>query len=181
MVERMGIPAAATGAAAFLAHARWLSDYHRTRSRDVQARAVALLGFTGVLTGLLPVAVRAVVDLSGDPPAAVRPALIGAAAGLGAAALCALQAVRVRRGPSTSIADVRGLWGDALSAHLAHDPETAFAEWLLHGHADESGPLQGESDEADRRALWLFLGSLALTGAVLVALSLTVLLVVKGN
>lgn len=175
------MPHPAAAADIFLVHARWMSDYHRARSRDVQSRAVALLGFTGVLTGLLPVVFKAVSDLPGQPPSATRPALCVAAALLFASAFCSLQAVRVRKGPSTKIDDVRDLWRDALGGKLKHHPETAFTEWFLHGHEAAPSPLQGESDEAERRAKWLARAAYALGFAVLVVLSLTVLLVLEGT
>jgi hypothetical protein len=83
----LGLPDRATGADEFLVHARWLSDFHRSRSRDVC--------FTGVLTALLPNVVDALHDLPGDPSTVTRAALCSTAALLIATALCALQALRV--------------------------------------------------------------------------------------
>jgi len=93
----LGLPDRATGADEFLVHARWLSDFHRSRSRDVQTRAIARVCFTGVLTALLPNVVDALYHLPGDPSTVTRAALCSTAALLLATALCALQALRVRR------------------------------------------------------------------------------------
>lgn len=95
----LGVPHRATGADEFLVHARWLSDYHRSHSRDVQTLGIALLGFTGVLTALLPNVVAALYDLPGDPSRVSRAALCSTAALLFATAFCAMQALCVRLGP----------------------------------------------------------------------------------
>lgn len=176
----LGLPDRATGADEFLVHARWLSDYHRSRSRDVQTRAIALLGFTGVLTALLPNVVAALYDLPGDPSSVSRAALCSTAALLLTTAVCALQALRVRKGPSTSIEDVRQEWRKALDAGLEYDPVTSFTEWLLHGNDSRDSPVEADSKEANQRAGWLAAAASLLTGAVLIVVLLTVLLITKG-
>ncbi len=179
--EQAATPAALASAYdvdVFLQHAKWLSEYHRARGRDVQSRGVSLLGFTGVLVALLPVLLVPLRTLHGDPRHIAKGLLVVVSVTLLGSAVCALQTLRARNGPSTRIEDVQGLWSDALAGKPEHDTATAFTEWLLHGKDARTSPVQGESDEATTRAKWLSrsAASLAvtlLTDVVLIQIVLT--------
>lgn len=134
----------------FLLHAKWLSEYHRTRGRDVQSRGVSLLGFTGVLVGLLPALLIPMRTLHGEPRHAARALLAAVSLALLSSAVCALQTLRARKGPSTQLEDVQRLWLKTLSGEPEHDAATAFTEWLLHGNSTDPSPVQEESNEAYR-------------------------------
>ena len=175
------VPAPAHGADIFLDHAKWLSEYHRARGRDVQSRGISLLGFTGVLVGLLPALLAPVRTLHGEPRHVARALLEVVCVALLTSACCALQTVKARKGPSTQLRDVQTLWKAALDGQPKDDAATAFTEWLLHGNSTRPSPLQGESDEASTRAAWLSRGALSLLLALLTDLVLILIVLTKGT
>lgn len=165
----------------FLQHAKWLSEYHRARGRDVQSRGVSLLGFTGVLVGLLPALLMPLRTLHGEPRYAARALLAAVSLALLSSAVCALQTLRARKGPSTQLKDVQRLWWDTLAGRPQDDAATAFTEWLLHGNSTAPGPVQGESYEASTRAKWLSRSAASLLVAVLTDLVLIQIVLTRGT
>ena len=153
--ERMpkpGVPAPATGAAEFLAHARWMSDYHRARSQGRTGAGGRVPGLHGRPHGALARSPRRPLRPAGR---AVGPDEERSGRGRGGAVRLSvlLQALRTREVPSANIEDARQLWRTTLDGRLEHDSATAFTEWLLHGHGSGDGPVEGESVEESPRRL----------------------------
>lgn len=171
-----------TGFGAFLEQARWLFDRQWQRADAFERKAIALLGFDGVLVGLL-VTAAAQLRPSERTGAVEAFACLAAATALVCALFC-VQVLRPRVYEGVGVKQLREDWVGALEREIGaveNDRpwvERSFAEQFLHGSPDApgEGPLASvQSDASERgqwleRATWAMLVSVLLTAGLFLAL-----------
>jgi Na+/melibiose symporter-like transporter len=164
----------------YIEHARWLLEWHNKRSEALTTRAVALLGFVGVILSLL---------LRGTPQQ-VDPSwwtwawfVLTVVALLVSAAL-ALWCVATTKVEMPSIQDLREKWADYSDKPEPGSGVKQMAEDLLHGQdLHGKSPLAEAKKEADKRVSRFKRAAIALfvAFAFLTCLIVNVLLHVRGE
>jgi hypothetical protein len=157
---------------AFADQSRWLLEYHNRRADGISQRAVALLGFAGVILALIPTALA--LPKNFNPSPGLWAFLAVATAGLlSTAVLCVLAlSLKPTRGPK--IGELRALLRDYTTGKRIGRVHRDIAETLLHGMSvTASSPLDFAFLEANSRARafkWavrcLLLGLLGLSGLI---------------
>jgi hypothetical protein len=177
------VPEPASDVPVFLDQARWLVDHHWRRSDGFERKAVAILGFVGVVIVLIPQGLEPVAKLTGRAHAVAVALGCATVTFLIVSAAAAVAALWTRKGASVSIADTRGLWLDRRRGQMATEADVTFTEWLLdadalsaHRNAIAAGdltqplvtsPVQALSDEAQSRGLWFTVSATSLALALL--------------
>lgn len=136
---------------AFIAHARWLVDYHNKRSDQLGTRAVALLGFSGVIIVLLTRGVDLAVQL--EPNFGLWAALGVTLAALVATAVLALLTITTREVVAPSVVQTRDRWARYVSGARRGTALADIAETYLNStDLEGASPLSSAKSEADDRA-----------------------------
>lgn len=141
--------------------ARWLLDYHNRRNDSLGQRAVALLGFTGVVLALVPTALTVPDDLKTSRwlYASLYATL---AALLVTAGLC-LMALGTKRTGAPAISGLRTQLRDHTTGRRTGKAHVDLAESLLHGlKVEAASPVDLAYAEANTRARWFRTASAAL-------------------
>lgn len=157
---------------AFTEQARWLLDYHNRRADGISARAVALLGFTGVILALIPTALA--LPERFNPSAGLWTLLAVTTAGLVATAVLCLLALSLKPTGGPRVGELRTLLRDHTTGARTGRAHRDIAETLLHGMSvTGSSPLDLAFAEANSRARafkWavrcLLLGLVGLCGLI---------------
>lgn len=165
----------------FLDQARWLLEWHNKRSEALTTRAVALLGFVGVIFTLL-LQGATIKDL--DPTVAIKVLLVVTAAALFVTAALALRCIATT---SVKMPSVQGLQLEWAKHQQKPEPGAGapnLTEEVLDAQGNaEVSPLESAKDEADERAkrfkaaAWVLVVALVL----LAILTVTVLLHAWGR
>lgn len=140
---------------AFIDQARWLLQWHESRSAGVTSRAVSTLGFAGVILALIP-AGAASIDTRRH--AGLEVALVLSCGALVTSAVLCLLVLAPMPSGAPQIRQLRTQWAEFLAMMAAGSPgqsaiEANIAESLLHGSIiDGMSPLDLAKQEADRRA-----------------------------
>lgn len=159
----------------FIDQARWLLDYHDRRSESLSTRAVALLGFAGVvfalvLQGRLPKGV--------DSNCVIAIAIVVTLGGVLAAAGCCVYVLMTREITAPGVGQLRGNWHEWAGNVRRGSAAVDVAESLLRGKAlGKASPINSVIDAADRRACAFTWAVRALAVSLV---SLTVVLVAVG-
>jgi hypothetical protein len=162
-------------AEAFIAQARWLLEWHNKRSDGFESRAVAILGFSGVIFALL----AAGVDLPKGLKLTwgIKDALFLVAALLLITVVCCISVLQPRSSVAPQIEQLRDQWRRQSEGLVRGKARQNIAESLLHGtQAEGSGPLERSMAEATARghrcalALYFMLASLFALATVVVQL-----------
>lgn len=160
----------------FIEQARWLLEYHDRRSESVSTRAVALLGFAGVVLALLLQARlpdRVVVTGCIKTLFVVTVAAVLVTAGLCVYVLTTRQLI------APAVGQLRKNWRSwALSPRSRGSAASDVAESLLRGkRLEKESPLDATINAANRRASAF---SWAVRALALALFPLTVLLIAVG-
>ncbi len=115
---------------ALLAHARWLMEFHSDRSRVASSRALGLLGFIGVLLGLLVTSDSPVVTGHGGLLARVLSLVAGGLLVL--AGFIAIGALAPMASLAPSVKDARTMWSGALKGQRRGKASRDVAEQFLY-------------------------------------------------
>lgn len=152
---------------AFLAHARWLMEFHSDRSRVASSRALGLLGFIGVLLGLLVTSGSPVVTGHGGLVARMLALIAGGLLVL--AGFICIGALAPMASLAPSVKDARKLWSGALMGQRRGKAGRDVAEQFLNAGTGLAAPnpLEAASDEASRRIKFLKGATLLLVFALL--------------
>lgn len=144
---------------AFISHARWLVELHNKRSEQFGARAVALLGFTGVIVALLASGVDLGQKL--QPTFGLWAALLVALVALALSALFALLTITTRKVVAPSAQQAHRDWTSYVSGDRRGHALSDIAESMLNSQqSEQTNPVLSAKAEADsratmfRRSLW---------------------------
>jgi len=137
----------------FLAQARWLLEFHNRRSDAFAARAVAILGFSGVILALLPRAldIKEAIEMT----AGVKIALVVTTTALLATVVSCLGVLAPRNAWAPSVESLRSLWRMHLKGKRSGKVSRDLAESMLHGTSViASSPIDSAYKEARGRGAW---------------------------
>jgi hypothetical protein len=141
---------------AFTSQARWLLEWHNKRSDGFESRAVAILGFSGVILALLPTGLGLSKGLK--LTSGIKYALFVTAALLLVTAICCVMVLAPRRSSAAQIEQLRQQWKGYSDGWVRGVAQQNIAESLLHGkQARESSPLERSFVEANVRGHWFAL------------------------
>jgi hypothetical protein len=141
---------------AFTAQARWLLEWHNKRSDGFESRAVAILGFSGVILALLPAGLSLSKGLK--LTSGIKDALFLTAALLLVTAVCCVIVLAPRRSCAPQIEQLRQQWKQHSGGWARGVARQNIAESLLHGtQARENSPLERSFVEANDRGHWFTL------------------------
>ena len=161
-------------AEAFVDHARWLIEYHNKRADTFSTRAVALLGFAGVILALF-----GRTNLPGDSALHI-PIFILIVATVGLLLLTAhfcLRTLLVTRSSAPGAADLRGMWSTWANGKRRGTAHGDIAETYLKAKTPNIvNPVEDAIQEADRRSEQ-FKNAVAAMLAALACLSVILLLI----
>lgn len=152
--------------------AKWLLDYHNRRNDSLGQRAVALLGFTGVVLALVPTALGVPDNLHTNRW--LYASLYTTLAGLLVTAGLCLKALGTKRTGAPAISRLRTQLRDHTTRARTGKVHADLAESLLHGLSVEAtSPVDLAYAEANARARWfraatagIFLSLVALASLV---------------
>lgn len=154
----------------FIEHARWLLEWHNARSEALTTRAVALLGFVGVILALLLQG----SGLKGIEASPLTSILF--VASVFVLLLCAFFALRTISPEPTAmpkVSQLRESWATYTAKPYPGTTAQQIAESLLNGQKlTEDSALSSALEHADSRAKWFSYS----TKSMLVALLLLSLL-----
>lgn len=147
--------------------ARWLLEWHNARSQAFEARAVAMLGFSGVVLALLPSSLDWLERVPGPGSLLVGSLVFATLFATITAVLCVL-VVRNRRVNAPGIEQLRLWWRDLAAGGDTRKPISAhIAESLLHGRSPVAdSPVDLAYREADQRGRLFRLASVSLLCSV---------------
>lgn len=143
-------PSSADDSLVFAEQARWLLEWHNTRSEAFASRAVAVLGFDGVIMALLlqGFGVRGI-----DATATVWVLLFITAAFLLLSAGFAVATIVPHTVAMPSVQDLRAGWATHAGSPRASYAGPLVAESLLHAtNLDTTSPVSAAKEEGDTRA-----------------------------
>jgi hypothetical protein len=160
----------ANDSADFIDAARWLLEWHNRRSEAFTTRAVALLGFVGVVLALILQG----ADLKDvDGTAWTRWFLLLAVVALLVAALFALLTISSKPVAVPSVAQLRHWWGRHVQEPVKGSSGPLIAESLLNSSKiTEVSAVSAAMEEADKRAdrfqiaIWAMLVALVMLSAL---------------
>lgn len=136
---------------AFTEQGRWLLEYHNKRNDGIAERAVAMLGFTGVILALIPTALALPTKI--HHTAGLWIALITTVVGLLATAFLCLIALRIRRTATPGATYLRSLLHHHTTGARVGKAHRDIAETLLYAvDLGTSSPIDLASNEATARA-----------------------------
>jgi hypothetical protein len=158
---------------AFTAQARWLLEWHNKRSDGFESRAVAILGFSGVILALLPAGLGLSKGLK--LTSGIKAALFLTAALLLVTAVCCVIVLAPRRSCAPQIEQLRQQWQRYSGGWVRGVAHQNITESLLHGKQarESSSPLERSFVEANARGRW-FAGAMYFMLASLTALAIVV-------
>jgi len=146
-------PSAEADEAVFIEQARWLLEYHDRRSESVSTRAVALLGFAGVILALAP---QARLPEGVELTFCIAAAFVVALAGVFLGATACIRVLTTRELKAPAVGQLRAnwkRWADAPASYTRGQVAADVAEGLLLGrHLDKESPIDSAIDAADKRA-----------------------------
>lgn len=156
---------------AFVEQARWLVDYHGRRSDSFSTRAVALLGFGGVMLALV---VRTSLPAGIKADTAVKVAIPVTLGFLVLGACCSLFALWPRKLSAPGVKQLRDNWSSWVNSERRDHATFDIAETFL-GAKDltKPGVLDSNYNEPNGRAMWFRAAAVCM---VLSVVSLTVVL-----
>jgi hypothetical protein len=162
---------------AFLTEARRLSDHHWRRGDAFERKAVGVLGFTGIIIGLL---VNAVPIVAGGRGVTRIVALVFGGISLVALAVSGVSALFVlkpRDSKGVSVTEVQEMWRDrgrrnpdhyvADDSWHANMVEQDITEKYLHGMSEGPSPVASLSLDAKKRGDWFHASVIANVVALL--------------
>jgi hypothetical protein len=130
-------------------NARWLIDRETARIEGIHERASYLLGFTGVILAILPVALTPILDIRLLAVKWIAFVLVGlAAVFLSGGALLSLLAISVKKYSEVPVKGMQLSWVD-WSSKLDGNSEADAAQVL----ADIANALMGRTPQADESAI----------------------------
>ncbi len=153
--------------------ARWLLDYHNRRNDSLGQRAVAILGFTGVVLALVPTALTVPDDLKTSRwlYASLYATL---AALLVTAGLC-LKALATQRTGAPATSRLRTQLRDHATRTRIGKTHVDLAESLLHSlKVEATSPVDLAQAEANTRARWFRAATVSLVVSLAALASLVV-------
>jgi len=159
----------------FTEQAKWLFAYHESRGESLYTRAVALLGFVGVMLALL---LGADLPKGVDVTCPIKVTFVATVVSLLMTGGCCLLAFKTRDSKVPSVSQLRENWQHWVDDQRRGSAAKDVAEMLLRAkELDEDSALDWAKKTADDRARW-FEHAVFCMGVSLV--SLTVLLAVVG-
>lgn len=150
---------------ALIDHSRWLLDYHDRRSESINQRAIAVLGFTGVILALVPAALA--LPKSVEMTRGVWISLIVTMAALLGAAILSVMTFMTRTVGAPGINQAR----EMLILHTRGDrvgrahKDLAF-NYLFADPMAKPGPVQLAYSAANGRATWFRWSVVVLAGSL---------------
>jgi MFS family permease len=167
-------------AALFMEHARWVMEWHNKRAEGAATRAVAVLGFAGVMLALL--VQGAGLDALHPTEWTWRLATAGAVLLL-LAALFALFAISTKTVRMHNLKQLRSWWGEygrKPGQDFSHDLTETL---LLSQQLSEDSPVTTAEREATSRVCWFKLSvwTLGLALVDLAVLGLNILHLTRGD
>lgn len=158
---------------AFIAQARWLLDFHNKRSEGLGTRAVALLGFSGVMLALLSRGIDLAYKLK--PNALLWVALVTTVVALVSTAVFALKTLSTREVSAPKVAQARTRWEEYVDGTRRGMVLADIAETYLNStKPDGESPISLALQEANERAACL---NKAVTSIVVAFVGVAVLVV----
>lgn len=163
----------------YIEHAKWLLEWHNKRSEAITTRAVALLGFIGVMFSLLLQG----VSLDGLEPTGWTWTWFGLTAALLLGAAClALSCVTTTAVEMPSVEEFRKQWGGHMQRPKEGTGVPDIAEGLLNAkNPTGPAPVVEARNEADTRVKWFKKALFTLLGSFAFLIVLTVLQNVVGG
>lgn len=159
----------------FTEQAKWLFAYHESRGESLFTRAVALLGFVGVILALL---LGTDLPEGLDVTCPIKVLFVVAVASLLMTGACCLLTFKTRESKVPSVSQLRKNWQDWVDDNRRGTAAKDVAEMLLRARElHEDSALDWAKKTADSRAKW-FGDAVFFMGVSLVAL--TVLLAMVG-
>ncbi|GAB3716540.1 hypothetical protein GCM10028815_34700 [Mariniluteicoccus flavus] len=162
----------------FIDQARWLIDYHDRRGESLATRAVALLGFSGVMLALI---LRWELPVGVSPSRAVVVALVSTVVLLMGTAGACLRTLWPRDLKAPAIRQLRRNWRAWVTSQRRGSAAKDIAEgFLLAKSLDEACALELTLDAANSRAVsfkWagvLMLLAMASLGLLLVVIGIQI-------
>ena len=137
----------------FIAQARWLLEFHNKRSDAFAARAVAMLGFSGVILALLPRALD--LEKIVKPTAGFKISVAVMTVALLAAVGCCVAVLAPRQTSTASVEGLRKSWRLHLKGERLGKASRDLADSMLHGGSvTASSPVDSAYAEASVRGKW---------------------------
>lgn len=155
---------------AFTEQARWLLDFHNKRSDSVAQKAIALLGFIGVILALVPAGLTLGKGFRATP--AIKTELCVCVVFLLVAGFSCLRVLSLRKVSAPTVDELGVQWLNYARGGGRGLVHAQIAHTYLGGDQTK-GPLRTAHDEADRRACWFKWGLRALLVALTALAALT--------